>query len=156
IDQLFGWLFRPFNRAFAAGSERYGHTVARVIRRSAVALLVYLGLIGLTILGFKKVPAGFLTTQDQQYLVAFAPLPDAATLDRTEAVIRKMTEIGLSTPGVQAAVQFPGLSINGFVNSPNAGIVFFPLKPFEERKDKSQYGLAIAGQLNQKLSSIQD
>jgi multidrug efflux pump len=156
LDRLLGWLFRPFNRGFARASAKYGQTVSRVIRRSAVAVAVYAGLIGLTVLGFARVPSGFVPTQDKQYLVAFAQLPDGATLDRTEAVIRKMSEVGLKQPGVQSAVQFPGLSINGFVNSPNAGIVFFTLKPFDERKSKSEYGLAIAGALNQKLSSIQD
>jgi hydrophobe/amphiphile efflux-1 (HAE1) family protein len=156
LDRLLGWFFRPFNRFFTRGSERYGHAVTGVIRRSAIALVVYAGLIGLTILGFSKVPGGFVPTQDKQYLVAFAQLPDAATLDRTDAVIRQISEIGLKQPGVKAAVQFPGLSINGFVNSPNAGIVFFPLKPFEERKSKAEYGLTIAGTLNQKLSAIQD
>jgi hydrophobe/amphiphile efflux-1 (HAE1) family protein len=156
LDRLLGWLFRPFNRGFARASARYGLTVASVIRRSAIALVVYAGLIGLTILGFNRVPHGFVPTQDKQYLVAFAQLPDAATLDRTDAVIRRMSDIGLKQPGVASAVAFPGLSINGFVNSPNAGIVFFTLKPFDERKGKDLYGLNIAGALNQKLSGIQD
>ena len=83
---------------------------------------------------FNKVPTGFVPTQDKQYLVAFAQLPDAASLDRTEAVIRRMSDIGLKQPGVQDAVAFPGLSISGFSVAPNAGIVFFCLKPFDERK----------------------
>ena len=91
------------------------------------------GSIGLTYVGFSRVPAGFVPTQDKEYLVAFAQLPDAATLDRTEAVIRKMSAIALKHPGVANAVAFPGLSINGFVNAPNAGIVFVALKPSEER-----------------------
>ncbi len=156
LDRLLGWLFRPFNRGFARASARYGVTVASVIRRSAIALVVYAGLIALTVFGFNRVPHGFVPTQDKQYLVAFAQLPDAATLDRTDAVIRQMSEIGLKQPGVQSAVSFPGLSINGFVNSPNAGIIFFTLKPFDERPGKELYGLNIAGALNQKLSGIQD
>ena len=88
------------------------------------------------VFGFNKVPHGFVPTQDKQYLVAFAQLPDAATLDRTEKVIREMADIGRKQPGVENAVQFPGLSINGFVNAPNAGIVFFTLKPFDERHGK--------------------
>jgi hydrophobe/amphiphile efflux-1 (HAE1) family protein len=156
LERLLGWLFRPFNRGFARASARYGLTVASMIRRSAIALVVYAGLIGLTIFGFNRVPHGFVPTQDKQYLVAFAQLPDAATLDRTDAVIRRMSDIGLKQPGVASAVAFPGLSINGFVNSPNAGIVFFTLKPFDERKGKELYGLNIAGALNQKLSGIQD
>jgi multidrug efflux pump len=156
LDRGLGWLFRPFNRVFTRGSQRYGAAVASILRRSGIALAVYAGLVALTVFGFNKVPHGFVPTQDKQYLVAFAQLPDAATLDRTEKVIRQMADIGRKQPGVENAVQFPGLSINGFVNAPNAGIVFFTLKPFDERHGKDEYGLNIAGALNGKFSSIQD
>jgi multidrug efflux pump len=156
LDRTLGWIFRPFNRVFRRGSERYGAAVARVIRRGSIALAVYAGLLALTVFGFRKVPHGFVPTQDKQYLVAFAQLPDAATLDRTERVIREMSDIGRKQPGVENAVAFPGLSINGFVNAPNAGIVFFTLKPFDERHGKDEYGLNIAGALNGKFSGIQD
>ena len=156
LDRTLGWIFRPFNRVFHRGSAAYGHATGRVIRRSALVLAVYAGLVALTIFGFQKVPHGFVPTQDKQYLVAFAQLPDAATLDRTDRVIREMADIGGHEPGVDNSVQFPGLSINGFVNAPNAGIVFFPLKPFDERKSKAEYGLTLAGTLNGKFSGIQD
>ncbi len=156
LDRALGWIFRPFNRLFARGSAGYGGVVARVIRRRGAALAAYLGLVALTLVGFRRVPAGFVPTQDKQYLVAFAQLPDGATLDRTEAVLRRMADIGRGQPGVASAVQFPGLSINGFVNAPNAGIVFFTLKPFEERRRKEEYGLAIAEALNRKFAPIQD
>jgi hydrophobe/amphiphile efflux-1 (HAE1) family protein len=156
LDRSLGWLFRPFNRVFTRGSQRYGAAVASILRRSGIALAVYAGLVALTLFGFNKVPHGFVPTQDKQYLVAFAQLPDAATLDRTEKVIREMADIGRKQPGVESAVQFPGLSINGFVNAPNAGIVFFTLKPFDERHGKDEYGLNIAGALNGKFSGIQD
>jgi hydrophobe/amphiphile efflux-1 (HAE1) family protein len=156
LDRSLGWLFRPFNRVFTRGSQRYGAAVASILRRSGIALAVYAGLVALTVFGFNKVPHGFVPTQDKQYLVAFAQLPDAATLDRTEKVIREMADIGRRQPGVESAVQFPGLSINGFVNAPNAGIVFFTLKPFDERHGKDEYGLNIAGALNGKFSGIQD
>src|SRR6476469_3539709 len=156
LDRSLGWVFRPFNRVFKRGSDRYGHAVARVIQRKGIALAVYAGLLALTLFGFRKVPHGFVPTQDKQYLVAFAQLPDGATLDRTDHVIRQMADIGMKERGVENAVQFPGLSINGFVNAPNAGIVFFPLKPFDERKSKAEYGLTLAGTLNGKFSGIQD
>jgi NodT family efflux transporter outer membrane factor (OMF) lipoprotein len=127
-----------------------------VIRKTAISLLVYGGLVALTAWSFSKVPTGFVPTQDKQYLVAFAQLPDAASLDRTDAVIRRMSEIGLKQPGVQDAVAFPGLSISGFSVSPNAGIVFFCLKPFEEREAPNLSGPAIAAALNQQFASIQD
>ncbi|HEU0009831.1 MAG TPA: efflux RND transporter permease subunit [Verrucomicrobiae bacterium] len=156
IDRVFGWLFRPFNRFFEWASHKYSLGVAGVIRKGAVALVVYAGLIGLTWFSFQKVPTGFVPTQDKQYLVAFAQLPDAASLDRTDAVMRKMSELALKHPGVEASVAFPGLSINGFTVSPNSGIVFVTLKPFSERHGASLSGPAIAEQLNGEFSQIQD
>jgi multidrug efflux pump len=156
MNRAFGWFFRGFNVAFRRGSEAYGGGVRRVLSRKAVVMGIYLVLIGATFGLFKTVPGGFVPGQDKQYLIGFAQLPDAATLDRTEDVIRRMTDIVLEHPGVEAAVAFPGLSINGFTNSSNAGIVFAMLKPFPERKSADLSGGAIAGQLNQKFAAIQD
>jgi multidrug efflux pump len=156
MDAAFGWFFRPFNRFFEWSSRKYSNGVARVLRFSLVALLVYAGLLVTTGALFKKVPTGFIPTQDKQYLVAFAQLPDAASLERTDAVIRRMTEIALKHPGVSNAVEFPGLSINGFTNSPNNGIVFVTLKPFEERRSRELSGPAIAQQLQGEFAGIQD
>ncbi|AOE79661.1 efflux RND transporter permease subunit [Pseudomonas lurida] len=157
LDKLLGgWLFRPFNRFFDKASHGYVGTVRRVIRGSGIALFLYAGLMVLTWLGFAHTPTGFVPAQDKQYLVAFAQLPDAASLDRTEDVIKRMSDIALKQPGVESAVAFPGLSINGFTNSPNSGIVFVTLKPFDERKDPSMSAGAIAGALNGKYSNIQE
>ena len=156
INAAMGWFFRPFNRLFSRASDGYLRGVARVVRASGVALLLYGGLIGLAWLGFSTTPSGFVPSQDKQYLVAFAQLPDAATLDRTEAVIRRMAAIAAKQPGVAHSVEFPGLSINGFTNSPNSGIVFTTLKPFEERTDGGQSAAEIAAALNQQFGAIQD
>ncbi|OOG43643.1 efflux RND transporter permease subunit [Rhodanobacter sp. C05] len=156
IDRAFGWLFRPFNRVFHRGSERYVGGVKRIVGKGKLALVVYAGLIALTWFGFSHVPTGFVPGQDKQYLVAFAQLPDAASLDRSEDVIQRMGAIALKQPGVEHAVSFPGLSINGFTNSTNSGIVFVTLKPFEERRSADLSAGAIAGALNQKFAAIQD
>ena len=156
MDRAFGWIFRPFNRFFEWASAKYSAGVARILRLSVIALIVYLGLLGSTALLFKKIPTGFVPIQDKQYLIAFAQLPSAASLDRTDAVIRRMSEIALKHPGVANSIAFPGLSINGFTNSSNSGIVFVALKPFEERKTKELSGPAIAQQLQQEFSQIQD
>ena len=156
IDAAFGWLFRPFNRFFARASAGYVGGVQRLLRGSAIVLALYVGLLGLTALGFKTVPEGFVPQQDKQYLVAFANLPDAASLDRTEAVIREMSEIMLAQPGVASAVAFPGLSINGFTNAPNAGIVFASLKGFDERKGPGLTAAEIASALNEKYGGIEE
>ena len=157
LDRLFGgWLFRPFNRFFERASHGYVGTVRRVLRGSSIALVVYAGLMGLTWMGFSSTPTGFVPPQDKQYLVAFAQLPDAATLDRSEAVIKDMSARALKHPGVESTVAFPGLSINGFTNSPNSGIVFVTLDPFEQRRDPSLSAGAIAAELNQEFAGIQD
>ena len=156
LNRLLGGFFRPFNRLFGLFSERYVGVVGRVLRAGAIVLFVYGGLIVLTYAGFAKTPAGFVPSQDKQYLVGFAQLPDAATLDRTESVIRRMDEIALRQPGVDHAVAFPGLSINGFTNSPNSGVVFVTLKPFAERQGAEQSAGAIAMALNQQYGRIQE
>ncbi|HET7535315.1 MAG TPA: efflux RND transporter permease subunit, partial [Candidatus Didemnitutus sp.] len=93
MDFAFGWFFRPFNRFFAWAAEKYSAGVARLLRVSAIALVVYAGLLVLTGTLFQKTPTGFVPTQDKQYLVAFAQLPAAASLERTDSVIRRMGEI---------------------------------------------------------------
>ncbi|HEY1953238.1 MAG TPA: efflux RND transporter permease subunit [Gemmatimonadaceae bacterium] len=156
INRWLGWLFGPFNRTFKRGSTGYGRVVQRVTHRAPFALALYGGLVLVGILGFSRVPKGFVPSQDKRYLVAIAQLPDAASLDRTEAVVRRMTDIALKQPGVEHAVEFPGLSINGFANKPNAGIIFLGLKPFEERKSSDLKSAAIIAALNQKFAGIQD
>jgi hydrophobe/amphiphile efflux-1 (HAE1) family protein len=156
MDRALGWFFKPFNTVFAWFGARYTAGVGSVLRKSAIALVLYGGLVFLTGWSFNHVPTGFVPVQDKQYLVAFAQLPDAASLDRTEAVIRRMSDIAAKTPGVQDSIAFPGLSVNGFSVAPNAGIVFVGLKPFEERRSADLSGPAIAGSLNAQFAAIQD
>src|SRR3982074_3754880 len=148
--------FRAFNRYFGAAAQSYGRGVTGVLSRKAVMMGVYLVLVAATGLLFKTVPGAVVPGQDKQYLIGFAQLPDGATLDRTEDVVRRMGEIVLKHPGVEHAVSFPGLSINGLTNSSNSGIVFATLKPFDQRKSPQLSGGAIAGQLNQQFGAIPD
>ncbi|WP_375056760.1 efflux RND transporter permease subunit [Zobellella sp. DQSA1] len=157
MDRLLGgWLFAPFNRFFARLSEGYGWLVRKVIRFGGIVGVLYLALVGLTGLQFASTPTGYVPGQDKQYLVAFAQLPDAASLERTDAVIKEMSRIALAHPSVEHAVAFPGLSINGFTNSPNSGIVFVTLSDFAERQGAGQSANAIAGELNLAFGGIQD
>ena len=156
MDAIFGWFFRGFNRAFGAGSKYYGKGVGGLLSRKSIVMVIYLALVGATYSLFTTVPGGFVPSQDKQYLIGFAQLPDAASLDRTEDVIKRMTDIALKQPGVANAIAFPGLSINGFTNSSNAGIVFVTLKDFDERKTPDLSGGAIAMALNHKFGAIQD
>ena len=156
IDALFGWFFRPFNRFFEWSSNVYVGIVKRIIRFSAIAVIIYGGLVWATWKGFEIVPEGFVPGQDKQYLVGFAQLPDGASLDRTDDVMRRMSQIAMDEPGVKDAIAFPGLSIQGFTISPNAGIVFVGLDNFEDRTKPELSGAAIANTLNGKFMAIQD
>ncbi len=156
LDFLLGWMFRPFNRFFDWSSRTYVKIVRRIIRFSAIALIVYGGMVWLTYQAFQKTPTGFVPAQDKQYLIAFAQLPDGASLDRTEKVIRQLSDIALKQPGVDNSIAFPGLSIQGFSVSPNSGIVFVGLKPFEERTTPELSAAAIAGALNAQFSQIKE
>jgi multidrug efflux pump len=156
MEFVLGGFFARFNRLFASGSLRYGGGVTKAISRKAVLLGVYLVLAVTTVGLFKAVPGGFVPTLDKGYLIGFAQLPDGASLDRTENVMRRMGDIALKEPGVVHAVQFPGLSINGFTNSSNSGIVFVALKPYEERRNASLSAAAIAQSLNRKFAGVQD
>ncbi|RMF16866.1 MAG: efflux RND transporter permease subunit [Gammaproteobacteria bacterium] len=157
MNAVFGfWLFRPFNWLFERAGWAYEGLVKRLIRFGIVVGILYVGLIGGTFKLFQMVPGGFIPMQDKQYLVAIAQLPDAASLDRTEAVIREMEQIALQTPGVEHTVAFPGLSVNGFTSATNSGIVFVTLKDFDERQDPRLSAFAIAGQLNMKFAGIDE
>jgi len=156
IDAVLGGFFAWFNRLFTSGSQRYGGGVTKAISRKGLMIGLYLVLAAATVGLFKAVPGGFVPTLDKQYLVGFAQLPDGASLDRTEEVMRRMGDIALKQPGVKHSVAFPGLSINGFTNSSNAGIVFVGLDSFENRHDSSQSATAIAQALNKKFAGIQD
>ncbi|HTO57393.1 MAG TPA: efflux RND transporter permease subunit, partial [Pseudomonadales bacterium] len=156
IDFAFGGFFRQFNRAFAFIAGKYGTGVqtAAAWRRGILTLFVVL--LACTWLMFRAVPGGFIPVQDKQYLLGIVQLPDAASLDRTEAVVRQMSEIALRTPGVEHAVGFPGLSANGFVNLDKSAVMFFPLDDFDKRTSANLSASAINKSLSRQFNAITD
>ncbi|HAV2134946.1 TPA: multidrug efflux RND transporter permease subunit SdeB [Serratia marcescens] len=153
IDRLFGWLFRPFNRLFASGSQRYQRGVSRVLGRRGAVFIVYLLLLAAAGVMFKTVPGGFIPTQDKLYLIGGVKMPEGASLERTDAVIRKMSAIGLSVDGVTDAVAFPGLNALQFTNTPNTGTVFFALESLSTR---TRTAAQINAEINARISQIQE
>jgi multidrug efflux pump len=156
MDRWLGGLFRAFNRLFGRGTAAYAGGLKRVVGRKALTMGLYVALVAVTFGLFKAVPGGFVPSQDKQYLIGFAQLPDGATLDRTDEVIRRMGEVMKKNPNIEATLSFPGLSINGFTNSSNAGIAFAMLKPFDQRRREDQSGAAVAAQLNAEFAKIED
>ncbi|MGD8925844.1 MAG: multidrug efflux RND transporter permease subunit [Thioalkalispiraceae bacterium] len=153
INAMFGWVFRPFNRFFQRSSEGYSNGVTRILHHRSPVFMVYVVLIFATWGLFTIVPGGFIPTQDKLYLFGVVRLPEGASLDRTEAVVKKISAIAMNTEGVAGAVAFPGLNGAQFSNTSNSGTIFFPLKGFHERSRPAQ---AIAGELSGKIASIQE
>ncbi|KAF1684976.1 multidrug efflux RND transporter permease subunit [Pseudoxanthomonas broegbernensis] len=153
IDRLFGWAFRPFNRFFKRGSVRYEGAVSRALgRRGAVFAVYALLLVGAGVM-FKAVPAGFIPVQDKLYVIAGVKMPEGASIERTDAVLKKMAAMAMEVEGVEHEVAFPGLNPLQFTNTPNNGVVFFTLAPFGERTASAE---AITAQLNARFSAIEE
>lgn len=153
IEKVFGGFFNWFNGKFRRASNTYSSGIGGTIARAPRLMVIYVLLLGVTVLGFMNVPAGFIPTQDKQYLFGVLQLPEGATLQRTEATMRRMGEMALATPGVESAVQFPGLNGIHFVATSNAGVMFIGITPSDTRDISAA---EIAGMLNGKFSTIQD
>ncbi len=153
IDRLFGWIFRPFNRFFNASAEKYQGGVSRSLRRRGAVFVVYALLLTATGLMFKVVPPGFIPIQDKLYLIAGVKLPEGASLERTDQLLQQVTDIAMDTEGVANAVAFPGLNALQFTNTSNTGVVFFPLKPFDER---SLSAAEINARISQEIAGLKD
>ena len=153
INRLFGWIFRPFNRFFHRTAVRYESLVGKSLGRRGVVFAVYLLLLLGTAWMFNQVPGGFIPTQDKTYLVGSIRLPEGASLGRTEAVARRVSEMALDTEGVAHAAAFVGFNALQGTNTPNVGTVFILFDDFAVRDRTAQ---EIAAELNGKLSTIKE
>jgi multidrug efflux pump len=157
VNRLLGAFFKGFNWAFDRTINAYGWSVRIILKLAFIALLVYGGLLGLTYLGFKVVPVGFIPQQDKGYLVLNAQLPEGATLERTDTLVRKLSEIARQDEGVAHTIDVPGYSVVLSTNISNVGGMFIILKPFEERAGKPELGAdAVTARLRQKFRTFTD
>ena len=152
LSRPFNAFFSGFNRLFARLSAGYGGLTRRLLRVSALMLVVYSCLIGLTYFQFARTPSGFIPALDRAYFIAAISLPPGATLERTDQVVRKAADLLLKRPGVDHAVAFAGFDGATFTNAPNAGVIFVTLKPFDQRV---KAGLATATILNDLRAQMQ-
>jgi hydrophobe/amphiphile efflux-1 (HAE1) family protein len=155
-DFLFGRFFRWFNRTFDRTSSIYGRAVHMLLRRTALAVIAYGILIAVAAYGFKTVSTGFIPAQDRGYLITVIQLPDGASLERTDEVVRKATQMILDTPGIRYAVSFAGFSGATRANSANAGAIFVGPTPFDERTADDPTATQLLAALQARLSTIVD
>lgn len=154
LNGVLGWFFKLFNWGFGKGERTYSWMVSRLVRLSAICLLIYVGLIGVTYYGFQITPTGFIPPQDQGYLIIAVQLPEGAALNRTDEVTKEIRDIALEVDGVYGAVSFAGFSGATRVNSSSAAAIFTPLDPFEERVAKGRDVTTILNELRQKVSQV--
>ncbi len=157
LERYLGWFFRFFNRIFDATNERYIFYLRNILRFSFVALGVYGLLLICTVFGFRAVPTGFIPAQDQGYMFMNLQLPDAASITRTEQIMKQITEMARSTEGVNNVFAVSGVSVVNFSSSSSAGFAFITLKPFSERAGESDLTLpAISKRLSAKFAALQE
>jgi hydrophobe/amphiphile efflux-1 (HAE1) family protein len=148
--------FGRFNRGFEWLSNGYGGLTRRLIRGAVLVLVVYGGLIGLAGVQFSRAPTGFIPEQDLGYLITVVQLPPGATLDRTEAVIKRAIDIILDTPGIEHVAPFAGLDATTFTVASNAGTIFSGLPSLYNHSIKGVTANTVLADLRKRLSVIQD
>jgi multidrug efflux pump len=159
IHYSVGWLFKGFNHVFESSRRGYVATLRNVVlRHCGVSLLLYVGLIGLTWLGFREVPGGFIPPQDKGNIFCYMQLPDGSSLQRTAAVSERVTKLVRETPGVSVVQELQGLSLVNLGNSANASTLYIRLAPFDERSKSGLTADVIMRQLRAKIAqaNIQD
>ncbi len=150
------WLARGWNAFFGRLTSAYDWTVRRIVRQVALALVVLLVLSGAAYALLRLVPTGFAPTEDQGYLLVNVQLPDAASLERTDAVVRQIEQILLETPGIETAVAIGGRSFVSGVNGPNVASLFPRLTPWSERQEPQLQANAILANLRARLGGLQE
>jgi len=148
--------FRGFDAAFRKTENVYAGMVKTFLRRTAIMLLLFLGLLGLTGWQFTRLPTGFLPIEDQGYVMASIQLPDAASLERSQAVLERIDGILKKTPGIQEWVSLGGYSLIDATNASNMATVFIIMTPWEERTDPDLSMAAILANLQRQFFQIQE
>ncbi|MBX3434221.1 MAG: multidrug efflux RND transporter permease subunit [Pirellulales bacterium] len=151
-----GRFFRAFNALFDRSSRTYSATARGLVRFWPATAAIYLALIGVAGWSLSRLPAGFIPTEDQGYAFVNVQLPDAASLERTEKVMRRLDKIMAETPGVAEWVTITGFSILSGANGSNAGMTAIIFDPWEERTSPELQQQAIVGRIQQQLFQIQE
>jgi HAE1 family hydrophobic/amphiphilic exporter-1 len=152
MTRFFAW----FNRVFGRTTEKYASASAVLIHKSGFAMigLVLVALLAVFIGG--RLPTGFLPQEDQGYLYASVQLPDASSLQRTDAAAQRVTDALMKTPGIQSVVGVDGFSLLTLSESTNTGFFFVTLKPWDERKSRSEQIETIQASMQPKLAGISE
>jgi hydrophobic/amphiphilic exporter-1 (mainly G- bacteria), HAE1 family len=150
LGRFFGW----FNRGFARITDGYTSICGLLIRKLAIAVLLLVGFIVLVGGLGKIVPSSFLPDEDQGYFIMNVQLPEAASLQRTAAVMKQIDEILKNEPGIQHYAAIAGYSILSQVSSTRTGLYFCQLNPYDQRKKRQLFAQSIIDSVNRKLAAL--
>jgi len=151
-----GWAGRKFNEGFDWLSDKYGRATAWLVRKVVLVLGVYAVLLVATGFSLVNTPSGFIPEQDQGFLIGVVQLPPGSSLDRTEAVMERASDLIKNTEGVEGMVAFAGLDGTSFSFGSNAATFFIRLDAFEDRKTAEQGAAALAGAITGATMGIED
>ncbi len=154
VDLLFGWLFRLFNSIFKLTTNVYVGVVRRLLRVALLVLLVYGGLLYLTVQEYQNTRTGFIPQQDKGIMRGAVQLPDSASLFRTREMMRKIYRLALETEGVAYVTGIEGRSALVDSAASNVGSLNFILDPFEERAKSGRTDVVIQKELLEKFSKL--
>ncbi|MEO0796448.1 MAG: multidrug efflux RND transporter permease subunit [Verrucomicrobiota bacterium] len=149
------WFFRLFNKGMDGTTSAYHGVVKYALRKAAIGVFLFVGLIVLAGYGFVNLPGGFVPQEDEGYCIASVQLPEAAALDRTKSVLNQVDNVVKDVPGVARYLSISGYSlIDGAVAS-NTGFAVIVFDDWSERPP-SEHQNAILMALNRRLSQLQD
>lgn len=148
--------FRKFNEYFERSTKSYSAFVGGMLRKSAISMVLFGGLLVMTWLGFSLLPGGFLPDEDQGYFFLNVQLPDGASLDRTEKTLDQVNHLLGQTPGVAKFLSVGGYSLLDGIQASNSGMCIVTLEPWADRSDPDLHVDAIMAGLQRKLFGIQE
>ncbi|HWB98862.1 MAG TPA: efflux RND transporter permease subunit, partial [Bryobacteraceae bacterium] len=149
-----GAFFRMFNRVFERSRNRYIAACGALIRKSAIALIVLAGCALSSAWFGKNLPSGFLPEEDQGYVLLSVQLPNAASLQRTDAVCRKIEQVIRQLPAVETYTNVVGFNFLSQVQNTYSAFFFLKLRPWEERKTREEQAAGLVAHLNRRLSGM--
>src|ERR1700751_1947717 len=150
------WFNRAFNNVYGQMERRYAALIGTIARHARVSVAIALILIGLGFYGLARVPTGFLPIEDQGYLIAAVQLPDGASLERTQKVLERVSDIAQKTPGVAQVTTIAGISaLDNSASLANAGVAYIVLKDWDARGPGEDLRSLVYG-LNDKMATIME
>ncbi len=156
INGILGVFFSGFNIVFERTTGGYFWIINGMVRRVAIVMIVFVGLVALTGWSFGTIPAGFLPTEDQGYAFVNVQLPDAASLQRTNRVMARIDEIVKQTPGVADWITISGFSLLSGANGSNLGLVAIVFEPWEERQTQELSQDGIIAHVRREFAKIEE